>query len=159
MEIRITQLINKCILIFLLLFSFLEASEQQYKIDTSKYNDEYTCFTDWIIHKDYNGGKPFRPTNENLLTTIISFHDKMNYIKVQTENDTSTLDYQQFIDLKNDSMGFKKGTLGITYGYKKNNTRLLYDFFENGTLIIWLDNKVFSKRFCPELKLDITRVP
>jgi hypothetical protein len=112
-----------------------------------------------MVRKGYNNDRPFKPSNENLQTMIISFQNKMDNMKVEGTNGGSTFKYQKFIDLPHDSMGIKKGTLGITYtGIKSGKNWLYYDVFENGKLLIWLDNQILDGFFCPNLKLNIKRV-
>ena len=123
------------ILSIVISINYLFAKDQVYEVSPNKYTDEYVCFTNWIVHEDWNDGKAFKPTNENLLTKIISFHNKMDTMQIKTENYTSTLDYIQFLDLKKASYGLKKGTLGITYGFRMNSGEWIYqDIFEDGSL-------------------------
>jgi hypothetical protein len=152
--------LNFLSLILLISFNSLIAKDQVYSINQSDYtNEEYTCFLQYMVRKGYNNDRPFKPSNENLQTMIISFQNKMDNMKVEGTNEDSTFEYQKFIDLPNDSMGIKKGTLGITYyGLKSDKSWLYYDIFENGKLLIWLDNQILDEFFCPNLKLDIKKV-
>lgn len=153
---------NVKLVIFLLIISIscLLGKDQVYSINQSKYTgEEYTCFLEYMVRKGYNNNKPFKPSNENLQTMIITFEDKMDSLKVDTTNYTSRFKYQEFIDLPYDSMGIKKDTLGITYyGRKSGKDWLYYDIFENGKMLIWLNNQILNGFFCPNLKLDIKRV-
>ena len=151
----------KLINLFLLFsISNLIAKEQVYNINQSIYtNETYTCFIEYIVQDGYNNNQPFKPKNNNLKTIIISFKNKMDSLEIESTNYNSTFKYLNFIDLPHDSMGIKQGTLGITYYEKKSAKQCLYyDIFENGKLLIWLDNKILSSFFCPNLKLDIKRI-
>ena len=85
--------LNFLSLILLISFNSLIAKDQVYSINQSDYtNEEYTCFLQYMVRKGYNNDRPFKPSNENLQTMIISFQNKMDNMKVEGTNEDSTFE-------------------------------------------------------------------
>ena len=136
------------------------AKEQLYSINPSSYlQDEYVCFTEWIIEEKINNNKPFKPINDNLKSLIISFDKKMSILNYETKNYRSSIYFYEFINTSGEKFDIKQSTLGLNYRYVDRNNKIVdWDIFEDGKILVWRDHKPLWKLICPNLKLDIKKI-